>query len=430
MSRRLAIYETDAVRIPTTTYAPEPHAPMSDETGHAIERILEERRELVVSDSDPDEYETDEDAWNEVDMDDDDYDSSHSDHDSPVLHPAADVSTTRTYSPTSFLQPGVLFTGKQIFEPSNFSRRPIPSTSVLPPAHSPHTDSLFSMAGELYDQRSQRIFADYPSSATGTASADTSTARLAIARAALVSAEDNQGVSQSTVARLRSQVRLLEVRNRLDMLSATAENTSVDESERNEMLEMRALYLETLVHGASTQSAGSPLTRTLGAPTLAPFRRRSVAEEESDNTAWDLKVYITTNPKKTPDSPFYEFDGIMSAYGVPCLSSPCPLVTTAFTGEIIDIRRRGLWSAKKWRARREDDLEHWGQLGPFKELEYEELRKKCDDFDWVEEIAENWILMRWKESAFVNVERQSFILDHTSPSSRRLRCVLSVVADL
>ena len=436
MSRRLAFYETDAARYPSASDSrysaanEEEHLSERHREAIARERVRMDALDYPESEEEldfPDGYETDEAGWNVVDdemniddildEDDEDEDEEESDEDeesiqfnfnnTTALAPSAPhpSSSTAIYSPTSFLQPGVLFSGKQIFEPTTFSRRPIPSTSTLPARHDPvmslptprHT--LYHSTGPVYESLSGP-FVDYPSPTSASATATSSSERLVIARTSLAQAEDSQHVSQSTLARLRSQVRLLEVRNRLDMLSATADSTSVDESERNEMLEMRALYLETLVPGTFTQLSSIP--RTLGTPTLTPYRRHSSAED-----SWDLKVYITTSPTKSSDSAFFEFNGIMSAYGVPSLSSSSPLVTTAFTGEIIDVRRKGLWSApKKWRARKQDDLEYWGQLGPFKDLDSELLRSNCDDFEWVEKIAENWILMRWKESAFINVERQ------------------------
>ena len=438
MSRRLAFYETDAARYPSTRYLAQNEDAIDRDAGEGPRRessddVSEEereRRERLNYPEDsldyPDGYETDEDAWNLVNDDimDDQFDTGEEDSDStpePIhfdttnsttnLFPTASYSCLppSEYSPTSFLQPGVLFTGKQIFEQTTLHPPPIPSTSRSPfnfgSSIPTPSNTLYHSTGPVYESLSGP-FVDYPSASSGpTSGGGSSTGRLAIARTALIAAEESRDVSQSTLARLRSQVRLLEVRNRLDMLSATLDSATVDDAQRNEMLEMRSLYLETLVPGASTQSGTGSLPRMLGTPSLTPFRRSSVAEEDLDNKAWDLKVYITTPPTKSTDSSFHEFSGIMSAYGVPNLSSPSPLVTTAFTGEIIDVRRRGLWSAKKWQARREDDLEYWGQLGPFKDLDSGVLRGKCDDFGWVQSIAEKWILMRWKENSFINVER-------------------------
>jgi hypothetical protein len=95
----------------------------------------------------------------------------------------------------------------------------------------------------------------------------------------------------------------------------------------------------------------------------------------------------------------HKLTGLMHALGVPDSSAQ---VTTYFHGEVIDLPLENIWT-RKWGAKRKDDAEYWSKLGPFKDMEPEELAAKVEDPDWLRNVSSGWLLMRWKEVDFVNV---------------------------
>ncbi|KAI5475356.1 vacuolar import/degradation protein Vid24 [Pseudohyphozyma bogoriensis] len=131
-------------------------------------------------------------------------------------------------------------------------------------------------------------------------------------------------------------------------------------------------------------------------------RIENVASEMPEgNERWAVKVVI-----QSYDSATRTLSGLMHALGVPDSTGT---VTTYFSGEILDPgSEEGLWT-KKWGAGRKEDIDNWARVGPFAEMlgvgggAQQVLKSKSGDRDWLREVTEGWVLMRWKEQEFVNV---------------------------
>ncbi|CEQ38902.1 SPOSA6832_00394 [Sporobolomyces salmonicolor] len=112
--------------------------------------------------------------------------------------------------------------------------------------------------------------------------------------------------------------------------------------------------------------------------------------------------------------------GVMHALGVLSpsrnpSSSPLSRVTTYFSAHIIRPLLDGLFvspsrtgsgnspSEGLVRVSPYSEAESWVQLGPFRGMDKDELFTKGRDAQWVEEKTKGWVLMRWKERDFINV---------------------------
>ena len=95
----------------------------------------------------------------------------------------------------------------------------------------------------------------------------------------------------------------------------------------------------------------------------------------------------------------------MHAIGVPASPSE---ITTCFQGELINPIVDGLRS-RKWSklSKMSIEMEYWCRIGPFRGMDVGELAVQAHDFSWLRDKTTGWILMRWKETDFVNVSGQS-----------------------
>lgn len=125
--------------------------------------------------------------------------------------------------------------------------------------------------------------------------------------------------------------------------------------------------------------------------------RRYVANNRDEN--WPVKVTIH-------NINFSEMtlSGTMEAYNIPDKSSPThdAHIITFLEGEIVDFNEHTL-ETKNFKADADIDSTYWRELQPFKDLSDSEIAKNLLSRKWVtEELAEKWILMRWKgKLAFV-----------------------------
>lgn len=106
--------------------------------------------------------------------------------------------------------------------------------------------------------------------------------------------------------------------------------------------------------------------------------------------------------------------GMMHALGFAGQAEP-PTITTHLQGEILSPGTDGLWTPKsakalpltEWGIKRAAQAgRHWASIGPFKDVTKEELTAKAADLKWLRRKTEGWVLMRWKETGFVNVARK------------------------
>ncbi|KAK4705450.1 hypothetical protein P7C70_g742, partial [Phenoliferia sp. Uapishka_3] len=357
-------------------------------------------------------------------------------------------------SPTSFLRPGAVLNGQQIFS----KRTPKPSGTgatrnpfILPPGRPPGVPPTSSLLGftsppPLYpadlpsSSRPRTPLEDYqaaearldpqrrlppPVGSTTESQTAHSLARhsLDLATASLSStlpSSLSSLSSSSRAARARSlrdavdAVRTrVEARHRADFL---AESTTVSAYE----------FIEEGVRNSARTSAVDQVRReldervsrddSLGLEGLreqvAILARRAALygnpettttwpEESAETEHWAVRVVIHTyTPEKKTIS------GLMHALGVPHSTTQ---VTTYFIGDIIDPAVDGLYT-RKWNARRKDDIEYWTKLGPFKNVSKDELAERANDPLWLREQTDGWLLMRWKEADFVNVTKEDSTL--------------------
>ena len=90
--------------------------------------------------------------------------------------------------------------------------------------------------------------------------------------------------------------------------------------------------------------------------------------------------------------------GTMEAYNIPDKTSPThdAHIITFLEGEIIDFNRHTL-ETKNFTADADIDSTYWRELEPFKDLSDSEMAKNLVSKKWIsEDLAEGWILMRWK----------------------------------
>ncbi|GAA5918859.1 hypothetical protein JCM1841_002777 [Sporobolomyces salmonicolor] len=161
-------------------------------------------------------------------------------------------------------------------------------------------------------------------------------------------------------------------------------------------------------------------------------QRRRVEEEEQ----WTVEVVIHSySPSAAPLDHSHPFStpaltGVMHALGVLSpsrnpSSSPLSRVTTYFSAHIIRPLLDGLFvspsrtgsgnspSEGLVRVSPYSEAESWVQLGPFRGMDKDELFTKGRDAQWVEEKTKGWVLMRWKERDFINVNANDSTLSIT-----------------
>ena len=111
---------------------------------------------------------------------------------------------------------------------------------------------------------------------------------------------------------------------------------------------------------------------------------------------WPVKVTIHSIDYST-----MTLSATMEAFNVPSKTlcgHPPSNVTTYLEGEIIDFNTHTLKTENYKAGSRIDGL-YWSKLEPFKELDDRELVKCLVSKRWLsEELAQGWILMRWKGS--------------------------------
>ncbi|KAK4055118.1 hypothetical protein OIV83_000398 [Microbotryomycetes sp. JL201] len=119
-------------------------------------------------------------------------------------------------------------------------------------------------------------------------------------------------------------------------------------------------------------------------------------ETEAKRQQWGVKVIINSVSNNND-----QITGLMKAIGVP--SSPHD-ITTFFTGELINPIVDGLRS-RQWSStiRMSTELEYWARIGPFRGMQTSDLAVQAHDFHWLRDKTRGWVLMRWKEKEFINV---------------------------
>ncbi|KAG0150209.1 hypothetical protein CROQUDRAFT_38586 [Cronartium quercuum f. sp. fusiforme G11] len=76
-------------------------------------------------------------------------------------------------------------------------------------------------------------------------------------------------------------------------------------------------------------------------------------------------------------------------------------VITAFTGQLIDIKSGGLWTTGASRAIEE---EYWSRTEAFGSVLAQDLGELILKPEVVERVDQEFVLMKWKETNFVNCE--------------------------
>lgn len=82
---------------------------------------------------------------------------------------------------------------------------------------------------------------------------------------------------------------------------------------------------------------------------------------------------------------------------------PLPLktITTYLEGEILDFRNH-TFLTENFQSTAQNDATYWRKLEPFRDLSEDVLLQKLLSRTFLEELNENYILMRWKERCFVD----------------------------
>ena len=134
-------------------------------------------------------------------------------------------------------------------------------------------------------------------------------------------------------------------------------------------------------------------------PSIQPMQgswiNRVVSQGSTERSAecWPVKVAISS-----VDYESMTLTGTMEASNVPNKTSPAKemSITTYLEGEIIDLNKHTL-ETKGFNAGSEIDTTYWRKLEPFKSLSDEEVVTNLVSIKWLtEELAQKWILMRWK----------------------------------
>ncbi|KAJ5084601.1 hypothetical protein NUU61_009180 [Penicillium alfredii] len=124
--------------------------------------------------------------------------------------------------------------------------------------------------------------------------------------------------------------------------------------------------------------------------------RRYLANSRDEN--WPVKVTIHNINHED-----MTLAGTMEAYNIPDKTSPThdAHIVTFLEGEIIDFNAHTL-ETKNFKADADIDSTYWRELQPFKDLTEDQMVKNLVSRKWItEQLAQGWILMRWKERCFI-----------------------------
>ncbi|KAJ2386019.1 hypothetical protein GGI05_004514 [Coemansia sp. RSA 2603] len=112
---------------------------------------------------------------------------------------------------------------------------------------------------------------------------------------------------------------------------------------------------------------------------------------------WDVHVVI-----QSVDMQRGRVSGLMKAINVPRMFKT---VVTHWDGEIIDFVNYTPLT-DKWNAKSKNDTEHWSHFAPVKQQPQTFLHRWPDSMRGkrMPQILQDYIFMRWKENAFVNVQ--------------------------
>ncbi|KZF22202.1 hypothetical protein L228DRAFT_148248 [Xylona heveae TC161] len=113
---------------------------------------------------------------------------------------------------------------------------------------------------------------------------------------------------------------------------------------------------------------------------------------------WPVKVTINS-----VDYENMTLSGTMEAFNVPDKSSATgeSSIVTFLEGELVDFNKYTL-ETKSFKSDAKVDGTYWSKLEPFKDLSDDDIVRNLVSRRWLkEELAKNWILMRWKEKCFI-----------------------------
>ena len=166
---------------------------------------------------------------------------------------------------------------------------------------------------------------------------------------------------------------------------------------------------------------------------IPPHRRTgdAVISQTPQQDRWPVKVIIHAVDYST-----MSLSATMEAYDVPShphsflgmtntsLSSDnsnppttrTSSITTYLEGEILDFTNHTLLT-ESFKSTPMNDATYWRKLPPFHRYTDDELVHKLVSRQWMEELSQEWILMRWKERCFVKNARSSTA--HSSAHSLR-----------
>ncbi|KAF3917207.1 hypothetical protein ABW20_dc0106891 [Dactylellina cionopaga] len=114
---------------------------------------------------------------------------------------------------------------------------------------------------------------------------------------------------------------------------------------------------------------------------------------------WNVTVVI-----QEVDHVRNRISGSMRAYDVPDWQSATGTssINTFWEGEIVDFHTNGLETLNSiMPSSPRIDGDYWKKLGPFSGYTDSELAQRLTSRQFLEELAENFVLMRWKEKCFV-----------------------------
>ncbi|KAF2503290.1 hypothetical protein BU16DRAFT_555297 [Lophium mytilinum] len=155
---------------------------------------------------------------------------------------------------------------------------------------------------------------------------------------------------------------------------------------------------------------------------IPPYRRSGevVTTFSPQQDRWPVKVTIhavdydtmslsaTMEAYNVPSHP-QSFVGMLSSANNSASSdNPTPIrtssITTYLEGEILDFRTHTLLT-ESFKSSSVIDATYWRKLPPFSNLTDDELVHKLVSQRWMEQLSQEWILMRWKERCFVKNTR-------------------------
>ncbi|KAK6360843.1 hypothetical protein TWF730_006960 [Orbilia blumenaviensis] len=142
---------------------------------------------------------------------------------------------------------------------------------------------------------------------------------------------------------------------------------------------------------ASTPAANG--NGSAGQPAAAANERKDPEEH------WNVTVVI-----QEVDHARNRISGSMRAYDVPDTQSPTGTssINTFWEGEIIDFHTNGLETLNSiMPSNARIDENYWKKLDPFVGYSDSQLAQKLTSKKFLEDLAENYVLMRWKEQCFV-----------------------------